>query len=161
MKWRLAPTSVLHSLFLPRQVPCKGVLVIPHWWRNPFWPVLTIDGIHLQQEFARPFHFYPDIVTGSEHSTCNFLTARVWRILKLLWRDSELRTSARKVSRLLVSPPCWTRGPLFRMYKCTEVGGQNKLHPSTTTAANTEEWTLVLFYCSDVMLFFSHFRKYN
>ena len=53
-------------------VPCKGVLVIPHWRRNPFWPVLTIDGIHLQQEFARPFHFYPDIVTGPEHSTSSF-----------------------------------------------------------------------------------------
>ena len=112
-------------------------------------------------EFARPFHFYPDIVTGSEHSTCNFLTARVWRILKLLWRDSELRTSARKVSRLPVSRPCWIRRPLFRMYKCTEVGAQNKLHSTTTTVASTEEWILVLSYCSNFILFFSHSRKYN
>ena len=81
-------------------------------------------------------------------------------IMKLR-RDLELQTSARKVSRLPVSRPCWIRRPLFRMYKCTEVGAQNQLHSTTTTVASTEEWILVLSYCSNFILFFSHSRKYN
>ena len=53
-------------------VPCKGVLVFPHWMRNPFWPVLTIDGVHLQPEFKRSYHFYPEIVTGPENQHSAF-----------------------------------------------------------------------------------------
>ena len=40
-------------------VPCKGVLVIPRFERQNFWPVITIDGIHFKPEFKKFFdHLY-------------------------------------------------------------------------------------------------------
>ena len=73
-------------------VPCKGVLLFPHWQRNPFWPVLTMDGIHLQPEFARPYHFYPDIVTGPEHFTSSFVHG-VRKKMIAVWFDSTIDPS--------------------------------------------------------------------
>ena len=49
-----------------RTVPCSGVLVIPQWERNSYWPVITIDGFHLQPEFQSFIEFFPEIVTGPE-----------------------------------------------------------------------------------------------
>ena len=69
-------------------VPCKGVLVFPHWMRNPFWPVLTIDGIHLQPEFKKSYHFYPEIVTGPENQHSNFKHG-VKKKMIAAWFDSS------------------------------------------------------------------------
>ena len=72
-------------------VPCRGVLLFPHWERNPFWPVLTIDGIHLQPVFTRSYHFYPEIVTGPEHSESGFRHG-VREKMIAAWFDSSLES---------------------------------------------------------------------
>ena len=75
-------------------VPCKGVILFPHWQRNPFWPVITIDGIHLQPEFVKPYHFYPDIVTGPEHLPSSFVHG-VKKKMIAVWFDSSIRHQQR------------------------------------------------------------------
>ena len=70
-------------------IPCRGVLLIPHWQRNPFWPVLTVDGIHLQPVFTRSYHFYPGIVTGPEHLPSIFKHG-VKKKMIAVWFDSSL-----------------------------------------------------------------------
>ena len=45
-------------------IPCCGVLVIPNWPKNMFWPVLTIDGAHLQPEFKSYRKFRPSLRAG-------------------------------------------------------------------------------------------------
>ena len=74
-------------------VPCKGVLLFPHWRRNPFWPVLTMDGIHLQPEFVKPYHFYPDIVTGRDHSEHSSFVHGTKKKMIAVWFDSSVRPS--------------------------------------------------------------------
>ena len=70
-------------------VPCKGVLLFPHWPRNPFWPVLTVDGIHLKPEFTKPYHFFPGIVTGSEYLKSAF-KHKISKKMIAVWFDSTL-----------------------------------------------------------------------
>ena len=45
-------------------IPCCGVLVVPNWPKNMFWPVLTVDGAHLQPEFKSYRRFRPSLRTG-------------------------------------------------------------------------------------------------
>ena len=47
-----------------QNIPCAGVLVVPFWPKNIFWPVLTFDGAHLQPEFVRFRKFQPSLRTG-------------------------------------------------------------------------------------------------
>ena len=56
-----------------KTVPSSGVLVIPRWERNSYWPVITTDGIHLQPEFQSFIEFLPEIVTGPEVAGSAFL----------------------------------------------------------------------------------------
>ena len=46
------------------QNPSQGVLVIPYWPTNSFWPVITKDGTHLQDMFFKHHIFKPRMVTG-------------------------------------------------------------------------------------------------
>ena len=48
-----------------------------------------IDGIHLKQEFAQPFHLYPDIVTCPEHSTSSFQHG-VMKKMIAVWFNSTI-----------------------------------------------------------------------
>ena len=75
------------------KVPCRGVLVVPYWQRNPFWSVLTIDGFHLQQMFTRFHEFWPKIVTGEALESSAFQHGARKRMLAVKFdttRDSEI-----------------------------------------------------------------------
>ena len=87
-------------------VPCKGVLVFPHWMRNPFWPVLTIDGVHLQPEFKRSYHFYPEIVTGPENQHSAFKHGKTKKMIAA-WFDSS---SSGKQQQSPLSDRCMMEG---------------------------------------------------
>ena len=69
-------------------VPCKGVLVIPRFERQNFWPVITIDGIHFKPEFKKFFEFHPKITTGSESPGSVFKHGERKKMLALLF-DSK------------------------------------------------------------------------
>ena len=43
---------------------CKGVLVVPNWPRNVFWPVITQDGRHISEVFTRFWRFRPQLKIG-------------------------------------------------------------------------------------------------
>ena len=45
-------------------IPCCGVLVVPNWPKNMFWPILTVDGVHMQPEFRSYRRFRPSLRTG-------------------------------------------------------------------------------------------------
>ena len=70
-------------------VPCRGVLLFPYWPRNPFWPMLTTDGIHLRQEFTRFYNFHPKMVTGQDHLNSVFRNGER-RNMIAAWFDSTL-----------------------------------------------------------------------
>ena len=45
-------------------VPCMGVLVVPYWKTDKFWPLITLDGAHLSTPFTSYTRFKPTIKTG-------------------------------------------------------------------------------------------------
>ena len=46
------PVSLIADVYqYIKTVHCSGVLVIPRWERNSYWPIITTDGVHLQPEF--------------------------------------------------------------------------------------------------------------
>ena len=45
-------------------VPCMGVLIVPNWKRDKFWPFVTWDGAHLRSLFTSFRRFKPTIMTG-------------------------------------------------------------------------------------------------
>ena len=47
-----------------KTVPCKGLLVIPNWKTDKFWPFITFDGAHLSSVFTKFRRFKPTIKTG-------------------------------------------------------------------------------------------------
>ena len=76
-----------------QSVPCRGVLVIPRWERNNFWPVITVDGIHFQSEFRKMYEFHPKIITGETSPNSAFSHGNRYRILALLFDSTEENTS--------------------------------------------------------------------
>ena len=66
-------------------VPAVGVLVVPYWQRNPFWPVITEDGIHAKKEFKKTYQFFPMIVAGEDARGSSFRTNVRKRMLALLF----------------------------------------------------------------------------
>ena len=82
------------------QVPCRGVLVIPRWERNPFWSLITIDGIHLQPEFRAYFEIFPEIVTGPECQHSAFIHGSHKKLLVIEF-NSVLSTPSPLAKRCL------------------------------------------------------------
>ena len=71
-----------------QNVPTVGVLVVPFWQRNPFWPIITEDGIHVRKEFIKVFQFMPTITTGEDLQSSSF-QAGVRRRMMALQFDSR------------------------------------------------------------------------
>ena len=65
------------------KIPCKGVLVVPYWQRNPFWSIITTDGFHLNSIFTKFHEFYPKIVTGEALESSAFQHGSRKRMLAL------------------------------------------------------------------------------
>ena len=68
--------------------PSRGVLVLPYWKRNPFWPVITFDGIHLRREFTKFHDFRARITTGILYGTNSTFIHGETKLLMALFYDS-------------------------------------------------------------------------
>ena len=79
-------------------VPCCGVLVIPFWPKNTFWPVLTVDGAHLQTEFKSFRKFQPSVRTGQFCEKSYFRQHKKLTMLALYF-DSRNRFESETVTK--------------------------------------------------------------
>ena len=68
--------------------PSRGVLVLPYWKRNPFWPVITFDGIHLRREFTKFHDFRARITTGILYGNNSTFIHGETKLLMALFYDS-------------------------------------------------------------------------
>ena len=83
------------------RVPSRGVLLVPYWQRNPFWPVVTIDGFHLRPLFQKFHEFYPKIVTGQDLDSSAFRQGTRKRMLALEF-DTKRKESSHIQDRCLL-----------------------------------------------------------
>ena len=74
-----------------QQIPCCGILVVPYWPKNIFWPVVTVDGAHLQEEFIKFRRFKPTLRTGKFCEDSYFARNRKIDMLALYFDSTEVR----------------------------------------------------------------------
>ena len=81
-----------------KKIPCCGVLVVPLWPTNMFWPVITIDGAHLQPEFTSFRRFRPTVRVGKFCDKSYFKKHRKLDMLALYF-DSKCESEVDVVNR--------------------------------------------------------------
>ena len=71
----------------------QGVMVVPYWPTDLFWPVLTIDGSHLREIFYKHHIFHPRLVTGELCDKSYFSTRARAPMIALFYNSSINQTS--------------------------------------------------------------------
>ena len=77
-------------------VPCQGVLIVPMWKTDKFWPFITWDGAHLNSIFTSFRRFKPTIKTGNWCSKQNFFKNNTKAELLALYFDSTRKEMLHK-----------------------------------------------------------------
>ena len=80
---------VIDAVKYIEQIKCSGVLAVPYWQRFSFWPMITVDGIHLKPIFKRFHDFYPRIFTGPHQNSSAFIHGKRKRMLALLFDSNQ------------------------------------------------------------------------
>ena len=68
--------------------PSKEILVLPYRKRNPFWPILTFDGVHLHGEFTKFHDFRARMSTSILHGSNTAFIHGETKLMMALFYDS-------------------------------------------------------------------------
>ena len=71
-----------------RAEPSRGILVLPYWKRNCFWPTLTFDGVHLHDEFTKFHDFRARIKTSVLNDSSSAFVHGETKLMMALFYDS-------------------------------------------------------------------------
>ena len=122
---KLVPDVIRHI----STVPCMGVLVVPYWKTDKFWPLITLDGAHLSAIFTSFRRFKPTVRTG-KWCTSYFSKNKRPEMLALYFDSSrEMMESQISMERCLLDDcgKCKTRPDVRQDHVEDQVGGGKPL----------------------------------